>query len=150
MALASSSRSQVLTQPARAGSGVTSGRSSIGVRWRPRLAVVIVTQLVTRVLGCLATAGRVSDAKGLPPAGATCHVAFHWMSSVVGELDLAVLRPAVFSKALSERRFLFLTLLASSRGFRCSCALHVPLGGHPLTSCRRVSAVLTCDNVQLR
>ena len=75
------------------------------------------------------------------------HVAF---SPVVGELDLAVLRPAAFSKALSELRFLFLTLLASSRGFRCSCALHVPWGGLPLTSCRRVSAVLTCDNVQLR
>jgi hypothetical protein len=57
---ASSSRSQVLTQPARAGGGVTWGRSSIGVRWRPRLAVVIVTQLVTRVLGCLATVGRVT------------------------------------------------------------------------------------------
>jgi hypothetical protein len=64
MALASSSRSQVLTQPARAGSGVTSGRSSIGVRWRPRLAVVIVTQLVTRTFTTLAFGRRLGGRGG--------------------------------------------------------------------------------------
>jgi len=44
-------------------------------------------------------------------------------SPVVGELGLAVLRPAVLSKGLGELRFLFSTLLAGSCGFWCSCAL---------------------------
>lgn len=48
--LASSSRSQVAAPTASAAGGVTWERSSVGVRWRPRLAVAIVTQLVTRVL----------------------------------------------------------------------------------------------------
>jgi hypothetical protein len=47
---ASSSRSQRKMQAARAAGGVTWGRSSIGVRWRPRLTVAIVTHLVARVL----------------------------------------------------------------------------------------------------
>jgi hypothetical protein len=46
--------------------------------------------------------------------------------ALVGELHLAVLGPAVFSKSPDELRFLFSTLLTGSRGLWCSCALDVP------------------------
>jgi hypothetical protein len=50
LALASSSRSQVQTQTASAVARLAWDRPSGGVRWRPSLAVVIVTHLVTRPL----------------------------------------------------------------------------------------------------
>jgi len=50
LALASSSRSQVQTQTASAVARLAWDRPSGGVRWRPPLAVVIVTHLVTRPL----------------------------------------------------------------------------------------------------
>ena len=48
---ASSSRSQVAVRAARAAACLNWQRSSVSVRWRPRLAVVIVTHLVTRSFG---------------------------------------------------------------------------------------------------
>jgi len=50
LALASSSRSQVNTRTASAVARLAWDRPSGGVRWRPPLAVVIVTHLVTRPL----------------------------------------------------------------------------------------------------
>jgi hypothetical protein len=48
--MASSSRSQVQTRTASAAVRLAWDRPSVGVRWRPPLAVVIVTHLVTRPL----------------------------------------------------------------------------------------------------
>ncbi len=48
LALASSSRSQVGVQAASAAACLTCERPSVSVRWRPPLAVAIVTHLVTR------------------------------------------------------------------------------------------------------
>jgi hypothetical protein len=48
LASASSSRSQVLTGTASAAARLTWERPSVGVRWRPLLAMAIVTHLVTR------------------------------------------------------------------------------------------------------
>ncbi len=47
--LASSSRSQVAVLTASAAARLTWDRSSVSVRWRPLLAVAIVTHLVTRL-----------------------------------------------------------------------------------------------------
>ena len=53
LALASSSRSQVPMWAARAAARLTWARPSVSVRWRPLLAVAIVTHLVTRSLARL-------------------------------------------------------------------------------------------------
>jgi len=50
-------------------------------------------------------------------------------TALVGELDLPVLRAALFSKSLSDLRFRLSTLLTGSHGLRCSCALNVPFAG---------------------
>ena len=46
--MASSSRSQVQTRTASAAARLAWDRPSVGVRWRPPLAVAIVTHLVTQ------------------------------------------------------------------------------------------------------
>ena len=52
LALASSSRSQVPTRTANAVARAACGGPSVRVRWRPPLAVAIVTHLVTQSFAC--------------------------------------------------------------------------------------------------
>jgi hypothetical protein len=65
--VASSSRSQVRARTASAAVRLTCERPSVGVHWRPPLAMVIVTHLVTRSLPQLGAAlGLSMGARGVP------------------------------------------------------------------------------------
>ena len=92
-----------------------------------QICVFVCSSVTLNPLGPLSD--RARDGHVWPQAGSDPQLA------VVGELDLAVLQAALFSKSPYDLRFRLSTLLTGSHGLRCSCAPHVP--SRPLACARQ-------------